>query len=226
MINLKCYLKRILALAVVIFAVYACIYVPTDTDLSLGGAAVPVDSFCVKELRHRHGMERGLSRQETRKLYHVLLEDIQHHIDELNSSYSEAQRAVACSHMRSRARLYSRSRDGTYKIPIVTAVLQLRDSYIHGLRYLPRALWKDVIRSIASVAPTLEHTRLVLRGSIDCLLPARRPNARRTHFSGASEEKTTPPFFSRALRATPIITASIPNRPSTPRAVMQTCDGA
>ncbi|KPA84917.1 hypothetical protein ABB37_01369 [Leptomonas pyrrhocoris] len=127
-------------------------------------------SFDQDLLKSRFGDARSLDHKATRSVYHQVLSEAEKMI--LNSRDAPEQKALTCSLMRSEARRYARSRDGSYRGHLTDAVLQLRDSYVHGLRYLPIAMDKDIRDSLSLQRPTLYHVGLVVKQIFSCLAPA------------------------------------------------------
>lgn len=126
--------------------------------------------FDQESLKLRFGDARSLDHKATRSIYHQVLSDAEQAI--LGSRDGSEQKALTCSLMRSEARRYARSRDGSYKGHLTDAALQLRDSYVHGLRYLPIAVQKDIHDTFTLQKPTLYHVALVLKETFSCLAPA------------------------------------------------------
>ncbi|AIO01200.1 hypothetical protein LPMP_323150 [Leishmania panamensis] len=120
-------------------------------------------------LKSHYGDARLFNHTETRQIYNLVLSEAQNAI--LNSHEDADRKAYTCSKIRSQVRQYARSRDGTYKGPWTEIVLQLRDGYVHGIKYLPIALRKDVSDSLALQKPTLLNTATVLRQAYYCLAP-------------------------------------------------------
>ncbi|KAG5470708.1 hypothetical protein LSCM1_01954 [Leishmania martiniquensis] len=121
-------------------------------------------------LRSRYGDARLFNHSETRRIYNLLLSEAQKAV--LLSNEDTDRKAYTCSKMRSQARRYARSRDGTYLAPLTEIALQLRDGYVHGIKYLPTALRKDLSDSLELQKPTLFHTAMVVRQIYYCLAPA------------------------------------------------------
>lgn len=126
--------------------------------------------FDQEALKTRFGSTRSLDHAGTRSVYIKVLSEAENRI--FNSLEKPDQRAFTCSLMRSEARRYARSRDGSYGGHLTDAVLQLRDSYVHGLRYLPLAVKKDIQDSFTLQRPTLYHVALVVKETFSCLAPA------------------------------------------------------
>lgn len=120
-------------------------------------------------LRSRFGVARTFNHSETRQVYKLILSEAQKAID--GSGEDAGRRAFTCSKVRFEARRYARSRDGSLGGHITDIALQLRDSYVHGIKHLPLAVRKDVADSLALEKPSLVHTAIVLRQAYNCLAP-------------------------------------------------------
>ncbi|KAK7202010.1 hypothetical protein NESM_000269100 [Novymonas esmeraldas] len=125
--------------------------------------------FGADSLKSRFGSARTFNHSETRQLYNMLLSEAEKAIQD--SREDAGRRAYTCSKIRWQARRYARSRDGTYAGPWTEIVLQLRDSYVHGIRHLPMALRQDVSDSMALQRPTLYRTAVVVKQAYFCLAP-------------------------------------------------------
>ncbi|RNF00012.1 uncharacterized protein Tco025E_08900 [Trypanosoma conorhini] len=134
-------------------------------------ATVPAD-YSFRELKAKFGDARNLDHTETRKLYNSLLTEIREHFNRQKNALQAAEQAISCNALRWRARLYARSRDGTYTIPILTDwFLQLRDSYVHGLRYLPKSFLQDLTTALAGDF-SFRRSGLVIRQIRECIFPS------------------------------------------------------
>lgn len=128
--------------------------------------SLPVDHFSVPNLKKRMGTGRNLNHSATRSLYRSIVADLSADSMLKNDLLDESERAAACSVMRYQVRTYSRSRDsGSF---LTDVALQIRDSYVHALRYLPLSLRMDFIDSHSY---TLKHSRLLLEEAWNCLAP-------------------------------------------------------
>ncbi|KAG5496361.1 hypothetical protein JKF63_02663 [Porcisia hertigi] len=161
-------MKLLTAVAFIICAVVVMVnHIPDDDvieplhDLLL--------SYKEEALKSRYGDSRSFNHSETRRIYNLLLTEAQKSI--MNSQESGDRKAYTCSKMRSQVRRYARSLDGTYSGPLTEIVLQLRDSFVHGIKHLPLALRKDVSESLALQRPFFFHTAIVVRQSFYCLAP-------------------------------------------------------
>ncbi|GET91643.1 hypothetical protein, conserved [Leishmania tarentolae] len=154
-------------LIVTLCALFVMIHLPDEDNVE------PVHDLLLnyqkETLKARYGDERSLNHSETRRIYNLVLSEAQKAIFTLHED--AGRKAYTCSKIRSQARQYARSRDGTYKGPLTEIVLQLRDGYVHGVKYLYRALQKDVSYSLALQRPTLLHTAMVVRQAYYCLAP-------------------------------------------------------
>ncbi|KAG5495613.1 hypothetical protein GH5_03278 [Leishmania sp. Ghana 2012 LV757] len=128
-----------------------------------------LEDYQEEALRSRYGDARSFNHSETRRIYNLLLSEAQKAI--LKSNEGTDRKAYTCSKMRFQARRYARSRDGTYQGPLTEMALQLRDGYVHGVKYLPTALRKDLSDSLAIQKPILLHTAMVVRQTYYCLAP-------------------------------------------------------
>jgi hypothetical protein len=151
-----------------------CVVVVTISVTPDDGTVEPLRELLLRfdqdSLKSRFGDQRSLNHTATRGVYHQVLSEAEKLI--LSSNDASEQKALTCSLMRSEARRYARSRDGSYRGHVTDAVLQLRDSYIHGLRFLPTAVRKDLGASLTLQRPTLYHVALVVKETISCLAPA------------------------------------------------------
>ncbi|CAC9527281.1 conserved hypothetical protein [Leishmania infantum JPCM5] len=154
-------------LAVTLCAIFVLIILPDEDSVE------PVHDLLLnyqkEALKSRYGDARSLNRSETRRIYNSVLSEVQKAIFNLHEDAD--RKAYTCSRIRSQARQYARSRDGTYKGPLLEIALQLRDGYVHGVKYLHVALQKDLSYSLALQRPTLLHTAMVVRQTYYCLAP-------------------------------------------------------
>lgn len=157
------------ALLTVAVAVAFLSLIPLE-EVSLGSAIAAEEYW--DYLRRVHGGSRNLNHSETRRLYKKILAALQ---DEMSlDDGDERERALVCSTKRTVAKGYARSRDGSYALPLTDIVLQLRDSYVHGLRYLPVALRRDLTALLKTRNASFENVRMTVKQTRECLLPSRR----------------------------------------------------
>ncbi|KAH9578872.1 hypothetical protein LSM04_006491 [Trypanosoma melophagium] len=161
------WLFRSLAVIVVLLAFILAAIPEQDTLLRL----VP-ENYTFDALKRKFGGSRDLDHNGTRKLYHSLLHDIDEYMKSFKNDSGVRERALSCNSLRWTARLYARSRDGTYIFPKITDwVLQLRDSYVYGLRYLPYGISEDIYRSLNGDF-SFSSTALVIQQIKGCLFPS------------------------------------------------------
>ncbi|PBJ76658.1 hypothetical protein BCY84_08319 [Trypanosoma cruzi cruzi] len=130
------------------------------------------ERYLFSALKAKYGDSRNLDHSETRKLYNSLLTEIGEFIEQNKNRLDAKQQAVSCNAMRWTARLYSRTRDGTYPLPILTDwVLQLRDGYVHGLRYFPNVLFRD-LEDVVTGNFSFWRSILVIRQFSRCVFPS------------------------------------------------------
>ncbi|EPY37788.1 hypothetical protein AGDE_06146 [Angomonas deanei] len=80
------------------------------------------------------------------------------------------ERAAACARLRYVARRYARSRDKD--TPFLTdAALQLRDAYVHGLRYAPYSFISDARESWSTKRLVFKRSSLTMQQVLYCFLP-------------------------------------------------------
>ncbi|ORC87385.1 uncharacterized protein TM35_000221840 [Trypanosoma theileri] len=161
------WLFRISCTFIVLLAFVLAVIPEQDTLLGL----VP-ESYTFDALRRKFGGSRDLNHTGTRKLYHSLLHGINEYMKRSKNESGVKERALSCNSLRWTARLYARSRDGTYVFPRVTDwVLQLRDSYVYGFRYLPHSVLDDIYRSLRGDF-SFSSTTLVIQQIKGCLFPS------------------------------------------------------
>ncbi|KEG08765.1 hypothetical protein DQ04_06491060 [Trypanosoma grayi] len=132
------------------------------------------EGYTFDALQAKFGASRDLDHTETRVLYRLILQDISDYMNHLNDTSEASQHAMSCNALRWTARLYARSRDGTYALPKITDwMLQLRDSYVHGFRYLPGSLLEDFWRVLSGDA-SFGRSTAVLQQVYACLFPSPR----------------------------------------------------
>ena len=114
-------------------------------------------ALTIDELENKYGTGANLDNDETRDLYHTILEDTKKGQDKWVSiphrDLSPAgldrdeHEAIMCSIARGRIRQYARSRmqDQTGAL-----MLNVRDAWTHGLSYLPRAVYNDMKNAVSS----------------------------------------------------------------------------
>ncbi|EPY32288.1 hypothetical protein STCU_02886 [Strigomonas culicis] len=71
--------------------------------------------------------------------------------------------------MRFNTRKYARTRDGTHQLPVTNLFLQTRDSYVHGLRYLPLAIRNDMKQILKTGRLSAHQTAITLTETYNCL---------------------------------------------------------
>lgn len=150
------------------FTVVAINVIPDDSAVEPLRALLT--GFDQTSLQSRYGEVRSLDHKATRGVYHTILAEAENAM--LSSNEAPPQKALTCSLIRSEARRYARSRDGSYRGYLTDIVLQLRDGYVHGLRYLPLAAQKDMRASLALQKPTLYYTALTLKETLSCVAPS------------------------------------------------------
>lgn len=154
----------------IVAAVLLSITINFSTDLNNGGDVVSraTSKYNVDVLKAKHGHQRNFNHTETRSLYRSLLKEVELTIQGLQDGFSENERAVVCSVMRANVRKYTRQRD---TLGISEFVLQMRDSYVHAVRYLPLALRKDMKEALTTGRPTIHRTAITLKQAFVCLAP-------------------------------------------------------
>ncbi|RNF10979.1 hypothetical protein TraAM80_01245 [Trypanosoma rangeli] len=161
---------RLLHLLCAVIAVLALLLAVIPEEDNFSGAVPGEYSF--RELKQKFGESRNLDHAETRKLYNSLLTEFKEYFKHHRNTQEVARQAIFCNALRWRARLYARSRDGTYPIPVLTDwFLQLRDSYVHGLRYLPKNFFQDVGNALTGDF-SFRRSILVIRQIRECLFPS------------------------------------------------------
>lgn len=157
---------RVLLIVTALLSLTICL----STDLKAGQEplSLTMASFDLETLKAKHGTERSFSHKETRSLYHSLLKEVETTVASLPERYTESERAIVCSTMRANARKYSRLRDA---LGGTSLVLQVRDSYIHAVRFLPHSLRRDVTETLRSGKPTLSRTAMTVKQALVCLAP-------------------------------------------------------
>lgn len=156
-----------LLLAVAVLLAFTINFSP-DLKAVQGSGSARIANFDPADLQKKHGISRNFSHSQTRGLYHAILKDIEATVDTMASEFSEPERAVTCSIMRANARKYTRTRDS---LGISEFALQVRDSYMHALRFLPLAVCQDVKYAVRTGVPSLKRTGMTLKQTYYCFAP-------------------------------------------------------
>lgn len=160
---------RFFASVVVVIVVLFLVASQLPEEVKVGYLPQLTEHLDEPVLKSRFGDSRSLNYSETRKLYHLILAEVGENISV--SSAREGEKASSCSVMRAKARKYTRSRNDSPLGLALDLLLQLRDGYVHGLRYLPLALRKDIRVSIESRALSLRYCGAVLKQAYNCVAP-------------------------------------------------------
>lgn len=109
------------------------------------------------EMEAKYGSGANLTPDETRDLYHKVLEDteaaqnkwvsIPHRDASPSGVDAEEHEAIMCSIARGRVRQYARSRMADQRS---AHLLNVRDAWTHGLKYLPQAMWADAKSAVTN----------------------------------------------------------------------------
>lgn len=111
--------------------------------------------------------------QDVRGYYHSLLADINTSVLEMaKTGDNVSEMAYFCSSMRSNARKIARSYNPSLRHHIISLFLQVRDSYIYGLRYLPISFLNDIIFFFRNKSYYFPKTTLTLEQTRNCLFPS------------------------------------------------------
>ncbi|CCW67763.1 unnamed protein product [Phytomonas sp. Hart1] len=128
-----------------------------------------LNSYNWYALKERYGDARNLTHLEVRRLYNSILCEIKEHFNNFTGYHTEPNKAAeVCSALRSNAKMYARSRD---KILIANILLQVRDSFVHGISYLPSSFWKDFQVFFTTGNYSFRKTILTFAETTSCLLP-------------------------------------------------------
>ena len=142
-------LVAVLFCQLLLIATVSYIATTDGLDEGLGTADREVGSvvWTVPFLQARYGNVANLTSSETRTLYRSLLVTLQREVEEKRGHMKISTLAVACSISRWSIRIYSRerARSGT----LSNVLLAVRDVFVHGLRYVPVALWSDIKASLS-----------------------------------------------------------------------------
>lgn len=114
-------------------------------------------ALTIDELEKKYGTGANLDNDETRDLYHHILEDTKKGQDKwVSIPHREASpagldrdehEAIMCSIARGRIRQYARSRMQDQRGAFM---LNVRDAWTHGISYLPKAVYNDMKNAVSS----------------------------------------------------------------------------
>lgn len=114
-------------------------------------------ALTIEELEKKYGVGANLGNDETRDLYHTILENtkigqdkwvsIPHREVSPAGLDRDEHEAIMCSIARGRIRQYARSRMEDQRAAFM---LNVRDAWTHGLSYLPRAVYNDMKNALSN----------------------------------------------------------------------------
>nr|CCC96101.1 unnamed protein product [Trypanosoma congolense IL3000] len=126
-------------------------------------------NYSQEGLSERYGNGRNLDHKGVRKLYITIINNIRNDISSMTAYPGLSDRAAFCSALRWQARLYARSRDGSYYLPWLTDwVLRLRDTYVYSFKHIAPSFVSDIYDAGRSRLP-FQRTTLVIEQMWTCL---------------------------------------------------------
>lgn len=121
--------------------------------------------------------------RDVREYYHSLLEVIDNSVTEMKENgQNVSEIAFFCSDMRSQARKIARLHNPSLRHRIISLVLQIRDSYVYGLRFLPISLSSDIKNLIENQPSFFQKTIQTLKQFRNCLIPVQNRTCPSYHF--------------------------------------------